>query len=213
MEFLAVFAAVYVLGAAAVLPVGHAVVGAKRGLARWRRGRAAGTKLTTVRGKLRSLQRVRSPMDGLDCAFAVTWFRGRHRRTTVQVFTGNDFIVDTDDGPVIVRAAGAVMQIPFGAGLLIDQPVRQGLTPELQAALQGSPLTGSLALYFVEQVFDDGMPLQVVGVSRMEQAPADLPWRGLRELPVLPTLSAAEGVLDVQVGSEWLARPLQSRSD
>jgi hypothetical protein len=170
----------------------------QRRLARWRRRLRHGAKLARVRGHVRAIEPVRSPMEGVECTFAVTIFEGRDRRgitRRVQVFTGKDFFLETEGGRTLVRSRGAdvrVHEVTYP-----DMPlVRQPLPAAVQAALGASPLAGALALYWREVVFVSPA-VEVIGELRLEQAPPDLPIAGNRDLPVLPTLSAVDGVLEI----------------
>lgn len=79
----------------------------------------------------------------------------------------------------------------------------QELPAAIEEALQRSPIATSLVRCFAERTFDDGAPVTAIGPARMEQAPANLPGAGLRDLPVVRTLSAADEVLELQIATSW----------
>jgi hypothetical protein len=139
-------------------------------------------------------------MNKFECGMSLTLFRGRDRHgipRTVPVFTGGDFLLDDGNAATLVRCDGAILHIPELEMLPIHQPVRQEIPAAVQAVLETSPLADCLALYWSESAIGTEAQLEVIGVCRNEQAPPDLPWRGLRELPTLPTLSAVDGVLEI----------------
>lgn len=169
-----------------------------RRLARWRRRLRHGANLARVRGRVRAIECVRSPMEGVECTFAVTIFSGRDRRgipRRVKVFTGKDFFLEHEEGRTLVRSHGADVCCPE-----VDYPdmplVRQPLPAAAQAALDASPLAGALALYWREVVFVSPA-VEVIGELRLEQAPPGLAIVGHRDRPVLPTLTAVDGVLEI----------------
>lgn len=187
------------LGAAPGLVFGASTVvaGLHHRVKRWRRGRAEGVGLTSLTGHLRAIRPVRSPLEKVECCFSVTMLRGKDRfglGRTIEVVTGEDFLLEAP-GVHLVRIAGASLyrELSFAPTEL----VQQDLPPTLKAALAASPIAGSTTLYWSELVFLDGDAVEVVGRRREELAPPDLAWRGLRDLPVLPTLSAAGGVLEL----------------
>lgn len=168
-----------------------------RRLDRWRRWLHHGA-LARVRGRVRPIERVRSPMEGVDCVFSVTIFGGRDRHglpRRISVFTGKDFLLENEGGTTLVRTHGADVRFPEGP-IVGMPPVRQALPAALQAAIDASPLRDAQALYWRELTFDeDGV--DVIGELRVEQAPPDLPFAGTRDRPHLPTLSAVDGVLEI----------------
>ena len=106
----------WIVGAVALLPYGPVLVKVapvavrkvRQRVERWGRRLRHGATLAKVRGTVRPIQLVRSPMTGLECTFSVMvfsthYYRGRGIGRTLHVFHGKDFFVDGAAGPTLVR--------------------------------------------------------------------------------------------------------------
>lgn len=171
-----------------------------------------------IRGTAVALTPIRSPVDQCLCVLAGTRVMARPRafftaRPRAELATANDFVVQTPDGPFVVRASDLWVRDSGPASGILNT---SRLPEALAEAIRGAGLDPEVELHYRETVVFPGQEVIVVGAVKDELPPAALR-DTYREGACIPTVSGGGGAVEVEpvpqaVGSEAGATTTSPRS-
>jgi hypothetical protein len=150
-----------------------------------------------VCGRMVAIEPVRSPVEGKPCVVAWTTIVDPCGKVApIRIATARDFLLDSSEGVFGVRAKGLWVIDPAER-----QPEDLAAIPEgpVEEAIRAAGLPREDPLRYVEVRLEAGDEVAVRGCWRREPSPRAAGLVGYRETLALPTLSPADGRLEIEL--------------